>query len=242
MTPAPDSRPGLSPAEALSYAQVLRAEAENGALRKTERTRARLLASLADQLMAGVERGDLTVAETTGGAGLAHGTFYRYFADIRSATEALVEEFALFVRARLAGAREGQTGSRERVRGATLLYVRLFRANAGLMRCLIGLGRESEAFGRSYQRLNRDWNERMAAAIARRRAATGGETARPPAAFLPVAYALGGMVDEFLTQLYLRRDPALAALRDDEAAVAALLTELWCLGADGAPVARVSAP
>jgi TetR/AcrR family transcriptional regulator, ethionamide resistance regulator len=41
------------------------------------------------------------------------------------------------------------------------------------------------------------------------------------------------MIDEFLTQLYLRRDPALAALAGDEAAVADLLTELWCRGAYG---------
>jgi len=50
---------------------------------------------------------------------------------------------------------------------------------------------------------------------------------------LPTAYALGGMIDEFLAQLYLRRDPALAGLAGDEAAVADLLTELWCRGAYG---------
>ncbi len=41
------------------------------------------------------------------------------------------------------------------------------------------------------------------------------------------------MIDEFLTQLYLRRDPALARFAKDEEAVADLLTELWCLGAYG---------
>ncbi|SMF57123.1 hypothetical protein SAMN06265365_10466 [Tistlia consotensis] len=241
MTPDAASRPAAGPDD-LAYAAVLRAAAGDATLRKTERTRARLLASLAGQLMDGVERGELRVAGVTAGAGLAHGTFYRYFPDIRAATEALVEEFAGFVRTGLAGARDGQTGSRERVRGATLLYVRLFRANAGLMRCLIALGRESDAFSRAYQRLNREWNLRMAAAIARRRAAAAGGLPQPAEHFLPAAYALGGMVDEFLTQLYLRHDPALAALHDDEAAVAELLAELWCLGADGVAALRPAAP
>ena len=81
--------------------------------------------------------------------------------------------------------------------------------------------------------MNRDWNTRVAAAIAGHRARL---TDEPPAAketLLPTAYALGGMVDEFLTQLYLRRDAALAALEDDEAGIADLLTALWCRAAYG---------
>lgn len=217
--------------EELAFAAVLRRRSERAAA-KTQRTRARLLAGLAELLMDGLERGEVTVAGVTARAGLAHGTFYRYFADLRAATEALVEDFAGFLGERLAAAREGAPGSRERVRGATLAYARLFRANAGLMRCLIGLGRDSDAFSESFQRLNRAWNRRMAAAIARRRAGSG-EAPQPAEALLPTAYALGGMVDEFLTQLYLRRDPALAELAQDEAAVADLLTGLWCLGAYG---------
>jgi hypothetical protein len=67
----------------------------------------------------------------------------------------------------------------------------------------------------------------MASAIARRRGTASAEE------LLPTAYALGGMIDEFLTQLYLRQDPALTHLENDEEAVAELLTELWCLGAYG---------
>jgi hypothetical protein len=39
------------------------------------------------------------------------------------------------------------------------------------------------------------------------------------------------MIDEFLTQLYLRQDPALSHLAGNEEAD--LLTELWCLCAYG---------
>ena len=72
-------------------------------------------------------------------AGLAHGTFYRYFADRRAAVGALVADFVRFLRDRLAESRDGPPGSRARVRAATLTYVRLFRDNAGLMRCLMSL-------------------------------------------------------------------------------------------------------
>lgn len=219
--------------ETFDFTEVLRAAAEDGNLRKTERTQARLLAGLARDLMAGVERSDLTVATVTANAGLAHGTFYRYFPDIRAATENLIDAFSVFVRDRLAGAREGETGSRERVHGATLAYTRLFRQNAALMQCLLGMSGESPAFARSYQGLNRQWYARVAAAIARHRTAMSDDETASPSDFLPTAYALGGMIDEFLTQLYLRDDPALAHLADDEERVADLLTDLWYRGAYG---------
>ena len=92
------------------------------------------------------------------------------------------------------------------------------------MQCLLGIGGDPD-FVRHYQDLNRQWYGRMAAAIARRRAPSG--TVQSPSEWLPTAYALGGMVDEFLSQIHLRRDPALSHLADDEAAVADILTDIW---------------
>lgn len=215
--------------ETTRFSDVLLAAAQDGARRKTERTRMRLLAAVAGEIMAGVERGDLRVSSVTAAAGLAHGTFYRYFPDMPAASEALVQEFARFIHGRLADARQGEPGSRERVRSATLAYTRLYRRNAPLMRCLIGLGTGDTASAASYRALNRAWYGRMAAAIARRR---GGRADRAEA-LLPTAYALGGMIDEFLAQLYLRKDPALKHLAAREEAVADLLTDLWSLGAYG---------
>jgi len=222
------ARQAGSAEERPDFASVLLERAEAEDLRKVERTRLKLMAAVAAELLAGTERNALKVARVTEKAGLAHGTFYRYFSDMGAALEALVGEFSAFIQERLAGARQGAPGSAERAHAATLLYTRLFAANAGLMRCLIGLGNENSAFAAAYRELNRAWYRRMAAAMARERG--GGKDEE---AFLPAAYALGGMVDEFLAQLYLRREPALAALAEDEAAVAALLTELWRRGAYG---------
>lgn len=211
----------------LSFTQALLNAADEPGIRKIQRTRLRLLASISKQLSDGTEQADMRVADVVAAANLAHGTFYRYFPDLRSAIEALVGDFAIFLYQQLANSRGGASGSRDRVRDATLTYIRVFRANAGLMRCLNSLRREDTAFRKAFLELSRGWNTRMASAIARRREIASVEE------FLPTAYALGGMIDEFLTQLYLRQDPALFHLVNDEEAVADLLTELWCLGAYG---------
>ena len=211
----------------LSFMRALLEAADAPSNRKIQRTRLRLLASIAKQLSDGAEQADLRVADVVAAADLAHGTFYRYFPDLRSAIEALVGDFAIFLYQQLANSRGGASGSRERVRDATLTYIKVFKANAGLMRCLNSLRREDTAFRKAFLELSLGWNTRMASAIARRRGFASAEE------FLPIAYALGGMIDEFLTQLYLRQDPALSHLANDEEAVADLLTELWCLGAFG---------
>jgi hypothetical protein len=138
------------------------------------------------------------------------------------------EDFSTFVQERLSADRAIEAGPRERVRTATLLFARLFRRNAGLMRCLLGFGGENAAFATSYQKLNRDWYKRVATAIARERGADASS-----ADLLPAAYALGGMIDDFLAQIYLRKVPALAHLAQDEEKIADLLTDMWCFGAYG---------
>jgi TetR/AcrR family transcriptional regulator, ethionamide resistance regulator len=210
-----------------SFMRALLAAAEKPGIRKIQRTRLRLLAGLAKQLSDGAEQADLRVSDVVAAAGLAHGTFYRYFPDLRSAIEVLIGDFALFLYQQLADSRAGANGSRDRVRGATLTYVRVFKTNAGLMRCLNSLRRDDTAFRKAFLELSQGWNKRVAAAIARRRGVNSAED------LLPTSYALGGMVDQFLTQLYLRQDPALSYLANDQMAVADLLTELWCLGAYG---------
>ncbi len=225
-----------SPDPASGFAAALAVAAADPALRKGERTRLGLLAAAARLLARpGAEPGELQVAQVTAEAGVALGTFYRYFPERPAILEALVGAFAEFLGQRLAAARAGAPGSRARVAAATLAYVHHFRANPGLMRCLLDLAPASAAWSASFRALNRAWNGRVASALAARHGGTA-------ATQLPVAYALGGMVDEFLATLYLRRDPALRTLARDEAKVAALLTDLWWRATAGAtPTAAPSA-
>ncbi len=216
----------------LRFADALAASAQSAG-KKTERTRYRLLASMAGQLMDGIDRRDLKVADVTKDAGLAHGTFYRYFTDTRQAMDALIEEFAQFVRTGLSSAREGEPGTQARVRASMSVYVRLYANNAPLMRCLVDLGAETSAFSASYQKLNRIWYERMAMAIEKRRAEHGNQPRQVQAESLATAYALGGMADDFLAQVFLRKEPALASLAKTPDTIAELLTTLWLKGAYG---------
>lgn len=211
-----------------SYAELLRKNADAAGLKKSDRTRLRLLASIAAQLTDGKEQAELRVADVAAGAGVSHGTFYLYFSDLKCAIENLISDFGAFLYQELAGARSSGVGMADRIREATLAYAKAFRANVGLMRCLFSLARENSAFRRSFQELSEGWNRRVASAIARQRDGQSSEDM-----LLPTAYALGGMVDDFLTQIYLREDPALSHLAGDDDAIADLLTDIWCFGAFG---------
>ncbi|MBL8706390.1 MAG: TetR/AcrR family transcriptional regulator [Rhodospirillales bacterium] len=225
--PAPLAEEPRSLLDTDSFGMALYLDAGKPKLRKTARTRLRLLAATADILNAKDDVAALRVTEVVRRAGIAHGTFYRYYDGVPAIVEEAIAVFAEFQRDRLGAVRAGAAGSRERVRATTLAYIRIFRANAGMMRCLMGLGADSAHYRARFHELNRDWNRRVAQAIAANRSDASAES------LLPTAYALGGMIDEFLAQLYLRRDPALAALAEDPDAVADLLSELWCRGAYG---------
>jgi AcrR family transcriptional regulator len=229
------ARPAGAPQDSASYARTLSQAAQAQELRKTERTRLRLLAAAADCLERGLEHTQLRVSDVAHGAGIALGTFYRYFEDRPMIVQALMGEFTGFLSERLSSVRGGPPGSADQVRAVTLAYVRLFRANTGLMQCLTGTGPESLPFRDPFHALNREWNGRVAAALASHRRRKRG-IAVSARRMLPLAYALGGMIDEFLAQIYLRRDPALAELRDDEEKIADLLTELWWGAAYGEPL------
>lgn len=211
------------------YADALQAAAGETGLRKGERTRLHLLAAAA-RLLNAPNPAPLTMGAVAGGAGVAHGTVYLHFADRPALEAAIAEGFAHFVRDHLGRVRDGAPGSAERVEAATRRYAELFAANAGLMRCLTQAGEAQGPFQAVFHALNRDWNGRVARALEARRAAAGAPI--DPQEALYTAYALDGMVDEFLAQIHIRRDPALAALRDDPDAAAALLTRLWRRAAD----------
>lgn len=232
---APPPTPFRAPTDRLSYAAALDAARQEAGLRRSERTRLAILAATA-RLLGRMSPTDLTIAAVAAEAGVAHGTVYLHARDGRALLEATAEGFAHFIRDHLTAVRDGAAGEPVRVLATTRRYVALFRENAGLMRCLTQVGESGAGetgtggFRETFHALNRDWNGRAAHAIERRRRAAGGSD--DPADALLTAYALGGMVDEFLAQLYLRRDPALAAVAADEEAVARLLTRLWLAGAD----------
>lgn len=220
--PSPDS----------AFADVLEQAAAGE--RKAERTRAAIRAAVCRLLDAGPPE-HLKVADICRAAGIAHGTFYIYFKDIHAVIGAVLADFVPFVQAvmRAAGRSSvgGGTGAGlDRVRPATAAYVVLFARNVGLMRCLTaGLEGFPEA-REAFQRLNREWAHTVADAALRDAAATGAGPLPDRDELLRRAYALGGMVDQYLVALHVHRDPTLAALSADRAAVVDTLTLIWIRG------------
>lgn len=191
---------------------------------KGERTRAQILIA-ASHVLDGTGPQDLTVASVCAAAGISNGTFYIYFADRHALLESLLTGFVGFLQSSMRAAGTLQPGFASRA--ATSAYFELFRQNRGLMRCLVhhldGFPEARDAF----HRLNRDWIETVVAAVQRRMRREGRGDALPAAELLRRAHALGGMVDQYLSNLLLSQDPHLAAVSHDPAEVLDTLTLIW---------------
>jgi len=191
-------------------------------MRKGERTRTGLMIAAA-RFLAAQPLDRLTVAAICKAAGVAHGTFYLYFPDRHALVGDLLGEFVDHLQALMHAASRlpGDT-----VRNTTAAYMRIFEQEPGLMKCLVVGGDAFPEARAAFQRLNRDWAETVVRAARRRDA---GE-ARPDAELLRRAYALGGMVDQYLNALHIAADPRIAALSEDRAAVLETLTDIWKKG------------
>jgi TetR/AcrR family transcriptional regulator, ethionamide resistance regulator len=205
-----------------AFCDLLSARAAGVGLRKGERTRLRLLAATAailqEEFVHTLRIGDICAA-----AGVSPGTFYLYFDDKVAITTAMLKGFAQHVFDCLDAAARGANDFEASVQATTLAYVRAFELNRGLFRALMQMTEESASIERVYQRLNRRWNQRTARAIARYRGVMEG----PEEDDILRAFALGGMVDEFLANLYVRRDPVLTERLSSPESVARLLAGLW---------------
>ncbi|MDO9499151.1 TetR/AcrR family transcriptional regulator [Falsiroseomonas sp.] len=188
---------------------------------KTIRTRLRLMLSVARLLEQGGLHA-LRVADCAAEAGLAHGTFYRYWPDGSAAAEAVLSDFMTTVRQRRPVSATA-TPIYDRIRAANRYYVRVYRGNAGLMRCLMQLGNAQPEFAR----IGQEANLALAARVVR-----AWERNDPSAAALPEveksarALACIAMVEGVLRDLYVR--PAigpLAAMPED--GVADMLSACW---------------
>ncbi len=225
LTHLPEADPdGLAPAEHGPFRYraelVARVEAARAAA-KTTQTRLRLMLALTAVLEEGHIH-TLRVADCVARAGLAHGTFYRYWPDAGTAAQAVLSDFMATVTARRPSLPRGEA-LYPRIMAANRYYVRVYRLNAGLMRCLMQAGNIDPAFGRIGQAANLALAERVVRAW---------EREDPAAATLPrqerLARALAciAMVEGVLRDRHVRSPlPHLVAMSDDR--VADLLSDAW---------------
>jgi AcrR family transcriptional regulator len=188
---------------------------------KGERTRFRLKAAAARLLQ---ESGyqDLKVADVCRRAQVALGTFYVYFPDKSAiATEVLLDfGDALY--------RQAQTVARgssdfEAIHLTNQFFVAAYQRNAGLIRCLIQLENQEPAFRRRWHGRRLQWLAKIARSIARR----AGPADIPQSLCMQIAYALEGMVFQYLYDAFVRRDPILSRDAGRSAHIAELLSVLW---------------
>lgn len=203
-----------------AFCDWLAGDREN--LRKGERTRTDLMVTCARRL-ASEPFDRLTVSGLCKAAGVAHGTFYVYFENLNTLLSEVLGLFVDYVQIRMrSAARQGE----DPVRDTTAAYYTLFQANAGLMKCLVmGIDAFPEARA-AFQRLNNDWAKTVVRAL-KRQNKTGQSTEDE---LMRRAYALGGMVDQYLTALFVTEDPWIAAISPDPDAVISTLTTLWMKG------------
>ncbi len=190
---------------------------------KAERTQARLQAA-ACRLLDDVSAKDLKVADICRLAGVAHGTFYVYFRDIRHMLADTLTAFVSFMQISM---RNAARGSKDRGRGATAAYILHFERNAGLMRCLVSRQDDLPEAAEAFLKLNSEWTATVVDARLRWLERQGRSDAVSREELLRRAYALGGMVDQYLIMLLFGRDGRLTTISQDRDAVIDTLNLIW---------------
>lgn len=206
----------------LDYSQHLAREVEQAlGLSKGDRTRLRIVAA-ASRILAKKGYHDLRMADVAAEAGVSHGAVYRYFGNKREVTFEVMRGHGEWTLSLLLPS--GGSGSAyQRIHSSTRHSVDHFRANIGLMRCLRQLGDEYSEFDELAMRNNASWYRMVASGLARR----GGTTERAEKEAFGVASALGGMVDEMLHNVFVRKDPTLSRFRRAPGKLATMLSILW---------------
>lgn len=211
--------------EAFSYPANLESRPEGRS--KGERTRAQIQIAACHVLNTEGPQ-ELKVASICRVAGVSNGTFYIYFADRHRLLDDLMTGFVHFLLAAMRDA--GSDRSEDPVRASTRTYFELFRQNCGLMRCLIHHLDSFPEARKAFHRLNRDWLETVVSAVQHRLQRDGRPETLSREELLRRAYALGGMVDQYLSSLLLSQDPTLSAISKDREAVLDTLTLIWKRG------------
>jgi AcrR family transcriptional regulator len=109
------------------------------------------------------------------------------------------------------------------IRYANRRMVALYVANPGAMRCLMEAHEDLAPISQMWRDLTLSWNRRVAKSISRQFPKAFASSAE----YLALAYALGGMVDNFLYEYYVLGNTDLQKAYPTEEGVAEFLTAMW---------------
>lgn len=207
-------------------------------LRKGERTRF-ALKSAASRLLEEKGYDRFSTGDVSDYADVTRTAFYNYFPSKQALVLELLEDFLTFLRLSLKPVRRSRDPAAA-VLETNLAYVRFFSVNAQVILSIQHLRRALSGAERQHFDLNDWWARKVAQVIMQSSGQQDGTRSRFA---LATAYALEAMVDGFLTELYVRKNPNLVALKLSEEEVAKILSDVWngatgLQGKDGAPCNR----
>lgn len=102
-------------------------------------------------------------------------------------------------------------------------FADFYQTHPGLIRSLLHFDEENPEFHALYAEINQNWMQHIADNIQKRTTTVNLTSAEA----FPIAYALGSMVEKFLFDLYVERNPTLAAEFRDPGDAARFLAILW---------------
>ena len=170
-----------------------------------------------------VSLADLTIAGICDRANVSHGTFYIYFSNRNALVADVLMQFSAFVQAKMRQASKGESG--RPARAATSAYMHLFEQNLGLMRCLLRYLDGFPEAQTAFQNLNREWLETVVASTANHLQQSGRPIDHDE--LMRRAYALGGMIDQYLAGLLLDKDPNMEPFSQNRDEIIDTLNLLW---------------
>lgn len=188
---------------------------------KSDRTRFRLKIATV-KLLEKTGFQDLRVSDIAVKANLALGTFYVYFTDKNMIATEVMLDFGDDLYQRAQNIAHGRHDF-EAILLTNRFFVANYQHNAGLVRCLFQLNDLLPEFSARWAAHRHHWIEGIARSIARR----SGNASAPRDLYLPVAFALEGLVVQYVYELYIRKNPLLSEFQKKPDEVAEMLSVLW---------------
>jgi TetR/AcrR family transcriptional regulator, ethionamide resistance regulator len=166
---------------------------------------------------------NMRLADIAVEAGVPMSLLYHYFSGTAQITDEVLTDLLAQVISEATERRAAAKDAFGAIVTANQTMVEAYARSPGLMRCLLHFDEDAPGFSKLYRAESHNWNLRVARNILGR---FPNENLGINHALL-MAYALGGMFDSFLFELYVDRNPALTNALPDTNRVATFLAIVW---------------
>lgn len=208
--------------EEICYRLRLLGRSKDDTLRKGPRTAERIRWA-ACELLETLSLDALTVQDICREAGIAQGTLYQYFTSRNDLLASVLNDFVAFLRQRMHGAVAGNESTGDSVDRSTRIYCELFCANRGLMKCLLNHFDTFPEARSILSAFNKEWIDLVVRRMGRLR-----DVGKPSTQEIRRrAYALGGMVDQYLAAIFLYEDRDAISTAGSMDDIVKTLTFIW---------------